>query len=97
MYDGRATGKRPEKSHHKVDGVVRGQNTEIANSRPKRIERSQRDALLQVIFVGHHAALGAAAGSGRIHDAGGFLTLARNQSWLSLATKFLPTLRACQI
>src|SRR5215472_1875269 len=46
MHDSCATGKRPEKSHHKIDGMVCWQNAEVAHSRPERVERSQRNALL---------------------------------------------------
>src|SRR5437763_10704285 len=93
VYDGGATCKRPEKPHHEIDSVVRRQNAEVANARPKRIERSQRDALLQVILVRHHAALGAAAGSGGVHDASSIAAVARNERGLALAAKFFPTLR----
>src|SRR5689334_25189386 len=54
MHDGGATGERPEESHHEIDGVVCRQDAEVTHSGPKRIQRCQSDALLQVILVRHH-------------------------------------------
>src|SRR5207248_10730403 len=93
VYDGYTTCKQPEKSHQEINSVDRRQNAEVANARPKRIERSQCDTLLQVILVRHHAALGAAAGSGGVHDASSIAAVARNERGLALAAKFFPTLR----
>src|SRR5215472_5022073 len=97
MHDSRATGKRSEKSHHEIDGVVCWQDAEVTHPRPKRIERSQSDALLQIIFMRHQAALGAAARSGGIYDAGGVTAFAWDKCRFALAAEFLPTLRPCQV
>src|ERR1700692_1261453 len=66
-YPGSAN-ERPKKSHHKIDGVICGQDTQVAHSRSEGVERSERHALLQIIFMRHHAAFWPAAGSRRIHN-----------------------------
>src|SRR2546422_3361567 len=93
MYNCRAAGERPEKSHHEINRVVRRQDAEVAYARPKRIKRSQRDTLLQIILVRHHGAFRAAAGSGGIHDASCVLAFARNETRFASATKIFPTPR----
>src|SRR5207245_984048 len=54
----------------------------------KGVERSQGDALLQIIFVRHHAALGPAASSRRVHDASGVSACAWNEYRLARCAKF---------
>src|SRR5713101_2665705 len=66
MHHRRATRERAEKTNHEVNGMVGRQNTEVTNTRPERINGCKCDALLQIIFVRHHATLGAASGPGRV-------------------------------
>src|SRR5712664_4497230 len=61
MYDRCAASERCETAHHDIDGMVGRQDTEVAHARPERINRSERDALLQIVLVRHHAAFGTAA------------------------------------
>src|SRR5258708_39244045 len=97
MHDRCAASKRPEKSDHEIDGMIRRQNTEVAHARPEWINRGERDALLQIIFVRHHAPLWAAARSGRVHNAGRVLAFARDEHRFARSTKFFPALRAGEI
>src|SRR6266849_8877687 len=97
MNYARTANKRPDKADHEVDGVVRRQNAEITHARPKGIQRSQRLALLQIIFVGEHAPLGTAAGPGRIDDAGHVLALARDEHGVTLASKIFPAMSTRKI
>src|SRR5262249_17828109 len=84
--------ERTEKGHQELNCVVGGEDAEITNARPEGIERSERDALFQVIFVRHHAALGAAAGAGGIDNASEVLAFAQDERRLSFPVcKFFPT------
>src|SRR5260370_968343 len=71
MNDRGPTGERSEKTHHEIDGVIRRQYAEVAHARPEGIERSERDALLQIVFVRYHAAFGASASPRGVDNAGG--------------------------
>ena len=79
VHDRGAAGERADKADHKIDRVVRGQNAEVSHARPKRIERGERDALFQIIFVGEHAALRAATSAGGIDDARASVAFARTK------------------
>ena len=63
MHYRRAANERAEEANHEIDSVIRRQDAEVAHARRKRIKRGERDALLEIIFVRHHAAFGAAAGA----------------------------------
>ena len=80
MHDARATHKRPDEAHHEINRVIGRKNAQVAHARPEWIQRSQRLALLQIIFMGHHAALGPPAGPRGINDAGHILALAVEQT-----------------
>src|SRR5882757_5217801 len=97
MHYAGAAGDRAEKADHNIDGVVGGENAEVTHAWPKWIERSERYALLEIIFVGHHAAFGAAAGSGRIDDGGDVLAFAGHEGGREAASKFFPALGASEI
>src|SRR5712671_7044963 len=97
MHDAGAAGERAEKANHKIDGVVGGENAEVTHAWPKWIERSERYTLLEIILVGHHAAFGAAAGSGRIDDGRDVLAFAGHQGGRDAASKFFPALGASEI
>src|SRR5215468_4644269 len=97
MYHACAACKRTEKTDHEIDRMICRKNTEIAHARPKRVERSESDALLKIILVRHHAAFGAATGSGGIDDACNVFSLARNENWFRYAAKFFPSLSAGKI
>src|SRR5258707_4190143 len=97
MHDASAAGERAEKADHKIDSVVGGENAEVTHARPKWIENSERYTLLEIIFVGHHAAFGAAAGSGRIDDGRDVLAFAGHESGRDAASKLFPALGASEI
>src|ERR1700687_5139571 len=97
MYDAGAAGERAKKADHKIDGVVGGEHAEVTHAWPKWIERSERYTLLEIIFVGHHAAFGAAAGSGRIDDGRAVLAFAAHEGGRDAAAKFFPALGASEI
>src|SRR5262249_40185566 len=48
MHHRCATNKRSDESDHKIDRMVRGQDTQIPHARPEREESSERGALFQV-------------------------------------------------
>src|SRR6266571_3967205 len=60
MYDRRAARERSQKTNHEINRMICWQDAEIAHAWPERIKRRERDALLQIIFVRHHATLRAA-------------------------------------
>ncbi len=97
MHDGRAARERAEKTDHEIDGMVRRQNTEVTHARAERIDRSECDTLLQIIFVRHHATLGAAAGSGGVDNAGCVAAFARDENGLARSATFFPALCAVEI
>src|ERR1700675_2583934 len=66
-YPGSAN-KRPKNTHHEIDRVICRQDAQVAHPGSEWIERSKRHALLQIIFVRHHAAFWSAAGSRRIYN-----------------------------
>ncbi|SRR6266404_2587933 len=97
MDDACATGKRAKEPNHKIDGMVRRENAEVTHTGPEGIERRERNALLEIIFVRHHAALWAATGSGGVDDAGDVFSFARHENRFNLATEFFPPLRSGEI
>src|SRR6267143_1607398 len=94
MHDRCAARKRSEKTNHEIDGMVCWKDTEVAHARPERINRCERDALLQIVFVRHHAALGAAACPGGVDNARRVLAFARDEDRLARSAKLFPPLRA---
>src|ERR1700720_3926324 len=97
MYDRCSARKRSEKTHHEIDGMVRGQDTEVAHARPERINRCQGDALLQIVLMRHHATLRAAARPGGVDDASRFLAFACDEYRLVFSAKIFPAPRASEI
>src|SRR5882672_12049617 len=77
MHHRRTADEGPEEADHEVDRMIGGQDAEVAKVGSERIERGERNALFHIIFVSHHAALGAAASAGGIHDRCYVLTCAR--------------------
>ncbi len=97
VHHARTADKRPDKPDHEIDGVIGGQNTQVAHTRPEGEERDQGFALLQIIFMCEHASLGTPAGSRGVDDAGHILTLARNEHRIALAAKIFPAKGGRQI
>ena len=97
MHHRRAANERAEEAHHEIDRVVRRQDAQVPDARPKGIERGQRDALFEIIFVRDHAALRTAAGPRGIHDARDVPTLARNKLGFARAAEFFPALRTMEV
>src|ERR1700691_4139903 len=98
MHDGRAANERAEEADHEIDRVIRRQNTEIAIPGREWIERRERDALLQIIVVLHHAALRASAGTRRIDDGREIAAVARRENRrLRLRLRVFPALRSIEI
>ena len=85
MNHARAAGERTEKTNHEIDGVICRKNAEVADTGPERINRSERDALFEIIFVHHHAAFGAAASARGIDDCGQVFAFAGNESRFRIA------------
>jgi hypothetical protein len=77
--------------------VIGGEDAEVADAGPELIKRSERDALFEIIFVGHQAALGTAAGSGGIDDGGEVLAFTRNECGGGVTAEFFPTMGAGEI
>src|SRR5277367_918824 len=96
MHYCRSANERTEEAHHEIDGVIRRENTEITNARRERINRSERDALLEVIFVRHHAAFGATAGARGIDDARRVIPRARSEGCFARTAKLFPALSAAE-
>src|SRR5258707_384842 len=97
MHYGGSTDEGAEKADHEVDGVIRGQNAEIAHARCEGIDGSERDALLEIVFVGHHAAFGAAAGAGGVDDGGDIAALTSDEGGFAGGAEVFPAVRAGQI
>src|SRR5215470_2188077 len=98
MDDRGSTSERTEEADHEVDRVVGGKNAEVAHARPKRVQRSEGDALLEIIFVRHHTALRAPAGPRGVDDAGEIFALAGDQYRRSIfVSECFPTLRSRKI
>src|SRR5260370_40772502 len=94
MNDRGPTGERSEKTDHESDGGIRGQYAEVAHARPEGIERSERDALLQIVFVRYHAAFWASASPREVDNAGRIPPAARNENRFPCASKLFPASRA---
>src|ERR1041385_4183927 len=97
MHHARTANKRPDESDHKINGVIGGKNAEVAHSRPEGIPGGQRFALLQIVVVSKHAALGLPACAGGIYDASRVFPLARHENWLALALEIFPAESTAQI
>src|SRR5437762_6623534 len=97
MHDRCAARKRTEKTHHEIDGMVRWQDTEVAYARPEWINRCEREALLQIVLVRHHATLRAAARPGRVDYASRILAFARDEHRPVFSAKIFPAPRAGEI
>src|SRR5205823_10007558 len=94
MHHTCAAYKWPNESDHEINGVVCGKNAQVTHSRPERIPRRQRFALLEIIFVGQHAAFWPAPRAGGIHDASGILSFTGDQTRIAFAAEFFPTIAA---
>ena len=97
MHDRRAAREWPEKTNHEIDGMICRQNAEVAHARPKRIKRCERNALLKIVFVRHHAALGAAARPRGVDNACRVLTFTRDENRFAVSAKFFPALCAGEV
>src|SRR5579862_1578095 len=90
MHHARAADKRPDESHHEIDGMVRGQNAQIANPWPEWIPSGQRAALFQIILVRQHTSLWTSACSRRINDARDIFALPHHKIGRAFASKVFP-------
>src|SRR5580704_19739047 len=90
MHNGGAASKRSDEADHEIDGVVRGQDAQIAYAWPERKQRSESHALLKIILVRQHAAFRMPPGTGGINNARGVLPAALHESWFAPALKFFP-------
>src|SRR5258706_5610140 len=88
-YSGTAD-EGPEETDHKINRVIRGKDAEIAKTGSEGVDRSERDALLEIILVGHHTAFWAATSAGGIDNGGHVAALTRNESRFPGAAKFFP-------
>src|SRR5207248_8350563 len=61
--------KWPDKSDHEINGVIGGQDAQVADSWRKWIPGNQRFALLQIIFVSKNASLGVPTRPGGVNNA----------------------------
>ena len=89
MHDGAAAGERHDEAAHEIDGVICGNDAQIARARPKRKNRRHGHALLEIILVREDAALGTASCAGGIDDAGGIFALPRART-LARANREIP-------
>src|SRR5258708_28982153 len=93
--DNRGTArKRQKEAHHEINHVIGRKNTEVPNSLLKRNHLRDCMALLEVILMCRHAALGTAAGAGGIDDGSDVVTLARNEDRFTLFAEVFPPLGA---
>jgi len=90
MHNSGAADEGPEETDHEINRVIGGKDAEIAKTGSEGIDGSERDALLEIILVGHHAAFWAAAGAGGIDDGGHVAALTRNEGGFPGAAKFFP-------
>src|SRR5256885_16231646 len=97
MNNGGAADERAEETDHEVDGMIGGENAEVTKTWSERVQRGEGDALLKIVFVGHHTAFGAAAGAGGVDDGGQVCALTRNEGWFATVAEFFPSVRAGQI
>src|SRR6266498_559354 len=89
--------KWSDKANHKINRVIRGQNTEVANSRPEWIPGGESLALLQIILMSEDTTLRLAARARGIHNASGIFTIAWDEGWITLTTKFFPTISSPEL
>src|SRR4030095_2421807 len=97
MDDAGAAGKGAEKANHEINRVIGGKDTEITDARPEGIERSQRNALFEIIFVRHRADLRARTGPGRRDNGSDVLAAAGNEGRFAGFAKLFPAVRAGKI
>src|SRR5262249_50247906 len=97
VHDACSTDERPDEAYHEVDGMVRGQNAQVAHARPERVKSRQRDALLEIVFVCEHASFRLASGAGGIHNAGWMLSVPWHEARLAFALEILPGVRGGEI
>ena len=97
MHHASSAHKRPDEAHHEINRVIGRKNAQIPHSRPKGIPRRQRAALFQIIFVGEDAALGPAARSRGINDAGDVVLLPHDEVRSAFALEVFPAKRARQL
>ena len=80
MNDARSANKWPDKSDHEINGVIGGQDAQVADSWRKWIPGNQRFALLQIIFVSKNASLGVPTRPGGVNNACRILALSRHKN-----------------
>src|SRR4029077_17876037 len=97
MDDRRAADKGVEEAEHEIDRMVGGKNAEIGGAGPQRIERGERRALFQIIFVRHHTAFGTPARARRVDDGCDVAALAGNEDGLALSVEAFPALRPIEV
>src|ERR1700746_1390157 len=93
MNHRRPAGKRPDKSHHEINRVIRRQDAEVSHAGPKWIKRRERHALLQIIIVRQHAALRPPSRPVRIHKASRVFARSRNESRCPISATVFKSLR----
>ncbi len=77
--------------------MIRRQNAQVTHTGPEGIPGGEGAALLQIIFVGEDAALGASAGSRGIDDAGDIVLLAHDEVGSAFALEVFPAKRTRQL
>src|SRR5882672_61013 len=92
MHHRGAADEGAEETNHEVDCVIGGKDTQVAKAGSEGIDRGQRDTLLEIILVGHHAAFGAAAGAGGIDDGGDIAAPTRDEGRFAVAAEFFPAM-----
>src|SRR5262249_541951 len=98
MDDASPASERPEEANHEVNRVIGRKDAEITDPGPEGIKRRKGDALLEIVFVGHHAAFGAATCPGGVDDAGEVFALARSEAGRRFfGAEFLPTVSAGEV
>ncbi len=97
MDDGCAADEGIEKTQHEINRVVRWKNAEVGCTRPEGIQSRKCYALLEIVFVGHHAAFGSAAGAGGVDDGRDVAALTRDEHGFAVAAEFFPAFCAGEI
>src|SRR5215813_2647617 len=97
MYDRRAAHERADEPDHEIYRMVGWQDAQVAHARPEGVERRERDALFQIVFVRQHAAFRTASGARRIDDAGPVRSFAWNEVRFAFDFRVFPSNRATQV
>src|SRR5262245_28997924 len=97
MHYAGSTGEWAEEADHEIDGVIGWENAEVAHAGREGIERGEGDALFEIVFVGHHTALGKTAGARGIDDGGDVLAFARGKCRFRAYAEFFPAMGAEEI